>query len=188
MESGRIVDTASADAQLHDTIRAASAPTTGSAARDRWEDGDLVVGAYTVAVEGRFAVAPHSTALHEGREIGAIPGGGVGDDLTDSGTVDVGATRARGDPHRSEQTQSCHRASVRMGTRSDPRVSSRSVMVPECCDCSSYDTANPSGTRSVDGRARPTHRCPTSGGHRRASRPALSLRPPREQHHRSPAS
>lgn len=87
---------------------AQNAGTSGSAARDRGEDGDLVVGTDAVTVEGRFAVAPHSTALHERREIRAIAGARLGDDLTDSVTVDVGATRARGDTDRSEKTQSCH--------------------------------------------------------------------------------
>src|SRR5688500_5114311 len=108
MESGRIVDTAGAHAQLHDTIRAAIAPTTGSAARYRREDGDLVVGTYAVLVEGRLAIAPHATTLHEGRELGPIEGARVGHDLTDGTAVDVGTTRAGRDTDRSEQTQPCH--------------------------------------------------------------------------------
>ena len=104
MESGRIVDTASAKAQLHGPIRAVRPVTIGSAAGDRREDGDLVVGTDGVAVEGRFAVAPHPATLDERRELGAVAPARVGDHFTDRVAVDVGATRAGRDTHGCEET------------------------------------------------------------------------------------
>ena len=87
----------------------------GSAARNRGQDGDLVVRADAVAVERRFAVAPHSTALHERRELGAPTSAGVGDDLTNRVAIDIGTASTCRDTNGSEQTQPCHGDSLRPG-------------------------------------------------------------------------